>query len=95
MDEGTTVDAVMNTDLHSESESGSDSLMWIGWFCSLPGHEYFAEVSEYFIEDDFNLTGLSALVPYYREALERILDMELCTYLSGALLWVERLLTID
>lgn len=27
------------------------------WFCSLPGHEYFCEVAEEFIEDDFNLTG--------------------------------------
>jgi len=34
------------------------------------GHEYFAEVSEEFIEDDFNLTGLQAQVPMYKEALE-------------------------
>lgn len=36
----------------------------------------FAEVSEDFIEDDFNLTGLSQLVPFYKEALEMILDVE-------------------
>ncbi|PWN50389.1 hypothetical protein IE53DRAFT_97897 [Violaceomyces palustris] len=60
----------------SASESGTDSLTWISWFCSLPGHEYFAEVSEDFIEDDFNLTGLNALVPFYKEALEMILDVE-------------------
>ncbi|MCO5589760.1 hypothetical protein L7F22_043729 [Adiantum nelumboides] len=60
----------------SPSESGTDSLTWISWFCSLPGHEYFAEVSEDFIEDDFNLTGLNALVPFYKEALEMILDVE-------------------
>jgi len=40
------------------------------------GHEYFAEVSEDFIEDDFNLTGLQAQVPMYKEALEMILDVE-------------------
>lgn len=40
------------------------------------GHEYFAEVSEEFIEDDFNLTGLQAQVPMYKEALEMILDVE-------------------
>ena len=40
------------------------------------GHEYFAEVSEDFIEDDFNLTGLNAQVPMYKDALEMILDVE-------------------
>ncbi|KAK4695244.1 casein kinase II subunit beta, partial [Phenoliferia sp. Uapishka_3] len=29
-----------------------------------------------FIEDDFNLTGLSALVPFYKEAMEMVLDVE-------------------
>ncbi|MCJ1406983.1 casein kinase 2 regulatory subunit [Ptychographa xylographoides] len=49
---------------------------WIASFCSLLGHEYFAEVSEDFIEDDFNLTGLQNQVPMYKEALEMILDVE-------------------
>ena len=43
---------------------------WISSFCSLLGHEYFAEVSEEFIEDDFNLTGLQTQVAMYKEALE-------------------------
>lgn len=43
---------------------------WISSFCSLLGHEYFAEVAEDFIEDDFNLTGLPAQVAMYKEALE-------------------------
>jgi casein kinase II subunit beta len=34
------------------------------------GHEYFAEISEDFIEDDFNLTGLQTQVAMYKEALE-------------------------
>ncbi|PWN24714.1 hypothetical protein BDZ90DRAFT_224254 [Jaminaea rosea] len=67
---------VPGTGSDSISDSGTDSLTWISWFCSLPGHEYFAEVSEDFIEDDFNLTGLNALVPFYKEALEMILDVE-------------------
>lgn len=70
------IDPIIPDDIESVSESGTESLTWIGWFCSLPGHEYFAEVSEDFIEDDFNLTGLNALVPFYREALEMILDVE-------------------
>ncbi|CAM1501850.1 Fc.00g038340.m01.CDS01 [Cosmosporella sp. VM-42] len=49
---------------------------WISSFCSLLGHEYFAEVSEDFIEDDFNLTGLQTQVAMYKEALEMILDVE-------------------
>lgn len=49
---------------------------WISSFCSLLGHEFFAEVSEDFIEDDFNLTGLFSQVPMYKEALEMILDVE-------------------
>ncbi|KAI9713880.1 MAG: casein kinase 2 regulatory subunit [Bogoriella megaspora] len=58
----------------SSSSQVADS--WISAFCSLLGHEYFAEVSEDFIEDDFNLTGLQSSVPFYREALEMILDVE-------------------
>jgi hypothetical protein len=29
------------------------------WYTSLPGHDYFCDVHEDFIEDDFNLTGTS------------------------------------
>lgn len=58
----------------SSSEGAPES--WISSFCSLMGHEFFAEVSEDFIEDDFNLTGLQAQVPMYKEALEMILDVE-------------------
>jgi casein kinase II subunit beta len=58
---------------------------WIGTFCNLVGHEYFAEVSEDFIEDDFNLTGLQSQVPMYKDALEMILDVEPSETNSSAL----------
>ncbi|KAF1826472.1 uncharacterized protein K489DRAFT_376882 [Dissoconium aciculare CBS 342.82] len=58
------------------SSSSQAPESWIAAFCSLVGHEYFAEVSEEFIEDDFNLTGLQSQVPMYKEALEMILDVE-------------------
>ncbi|KAG9016901.1 casein kinase 2 regulatory subunit [Tulasnella sp. JGI-2019a] len=58
------------------SSTPTSSLTWIAWFCSLPGHEYFCEVSEDFIEDDFNLTGLASLVPFWKEAMEMVLDVE-------------------
>lgn len=61
-------------DAMSSSSQAAES--WISAFCSLVGHEYFAEVSEDFIEDDFNLTGLQSQVPMYKEALEMILDVE-------------------
>ncbi|KAI8852081.1 casein kinase II, regulatory subunit [Chytridium lagenaria] len=61
----------------TESSDGSSSaLSWISWYCSLPGHEFFLEVPEEFIEDDFNLTGLNTSVVLYNEALDMILDLE-------------------
>lgn len=56
--------------------SGSDLQLWITNFCQLFGHEFFVPIPPAYIEDDFNLTGLSALVPYYREALYLILDYD-------------------
>src|SRR5258708_22476910 len=58
------------------SSTPTSSLTWITWFCSLPGHEYFCEVTEDFIEDDFNLTGLNTMVPFWKEAMEMVLDVE-------------------
>ncbi|KAF2472176.1 uncharacterized protein BDR25DRAFT_313350 [Lindgomyces ingoldianus] len=58
------------------SSSSQVTESWISSFCGLLGHEYFAEVPEDFIEDDFNLTGLQSQVPMYKEALEMILDVE-------------------
>lgn len=63
-----------STSVMSTSSGTPES--WISSFCSLLGHEYFAEVSEEFIEDDFNLTNLQSRVPLYKEALEMILDVE-------------------
>ncbi|KAF9428472.1 casein kinase 2 regulatory subunit [Podila epigama] len=68
------VDEVYGSDM--SHESGTESMPWIAWFCSLGGHQYFAEVADEFVEDDFNLTGLSSIVPFYKEALEMILDLE-------------------
>ncbi|WWC93212.1 hypothetical protein V866_000045 [Kwoniella sp. B9012] len=58
------------------SSTATSTLTWINWYTSLPGHDYFCDVHEDFIEDDFNLTGLQAMVPFFKEALEMILDVE-------------------
>lgn len=69
-------DHILALNIYLASSTPTSSLTWIAWFCSLPGHEYFCEVTEDFIEDDFNLTGLSAMVPFWKEAMEMVLDVE-------------------
>ncbi|KAF4575029.1 casein kinase 2 regulatory subunit [Pleurotus pulmonarius] len=75
-------DEIMEEEEIEEQEDGytsstpTSTLTWISWFCSLPGHEYFCEVTEDFIEDDFNLTGLNGMVPFWKEAMEMVLDVE-------------------
>mmetsp|Transcript_10764 Transcript_10764/g.25680 ORF Transcript_10764/g.25680 Transcript_10764/m.25680 type:complete len:259 (-) Transcript_10764:90-866(-) len=47
---------------------------WIEWFCCLRGNEFLCEVDQSFVEDNFNLYGLRAVIPHYRDCLELLLD---------------------
>jgi len=59
-----------------QEEFDGEEANWVEWFCSQKGNEFFVEVEEDYINDDFNLTGLSSQVPWYNEALNMILDCD-------------------
>ena len=54
----------------SESDTGNG---WIQWFIDLEGHEFFCEVDQEYITDNFNLHGLREKIQHFREAMQMIM----------------------
>ena len=69
--------AADESDGSSHLTASDDETSWITWFVSLRGNDFFCEIDEEYIEDDFNLTGLQTSVPYYLYALDFILDVDI------------------
>eukprot|EP00002_Diphylleia_rotans_P030810 TRINITY_DN6374_c0_g1_i1.p1 TRINITY_DN6374_c0_g1~~TRINITY_DN6374_c0_g1_i1.p1 ORF type:complete len:273 (+),score=54.95 TRINITY_DN6374_c0_g1_i1:337-1155(+) len=63
--------------MDDSDESGWSEETWINNYLSMEGSEYFIEVDDDFIRDDFNLTGLNSVVPYYHHALDILLESEI------------------
>lgn len=67
--------AILDRLLIINCSESDDSQYWVDWFLGLKGNEFFCEVDEDFIQDRFNLTGLSHEVPHYSQSLDLILDV--------------------
>ena len=61
----------------SSSDRLEEEQSWIGWFLSQKENDYLCIIDDEYIQDDFNLTGLNKMVPYYEAALDIVLDVDL------------------
>jgi len=61
----------------SSSDDELTGEAWISWFCKLKGHEFFAEVDDEYIQDNFNLYGLRNRVRYYDHSYEMLLSRDI------------------
>jgi casein kinase II subunit beta len=67
----------LDSEQSTQMTASEDEASWITWFVNMRGNDFFCEVEESFIQDDFNLTGLNSQVPHYEYALDMILDVDI------------------
>lgn len=65
-----------NSDDVSTSFESDEDFGWVSYFLTLKGNEFFCQVDDDYISDNFNLTGLANQVPYYEYALDLITDVD-------------------
>ncbi|ETO23086.1 hypothetical protein RFI_14098 [Reticulomyxa filosa] len=64
-----------NDEVSSSLESDED-FGWVSYFLTLKGNEFFCQIDDEYITDNFNLTGLANQVTYYDYALDLITDVD-------------------
>lgn len=52
----------------------ADERSWISLHCFRKGFDFYCRVPDEFIEDNFNVTGLSEIVPHYEHAIRFVLS---------------------
>lgn len=55
-----------NNLIYSDDDSQMSEGGWVQWFCSLEDHNFFCEVDEEYIRDNFNLYGLKQKFTHYK-----------------------------
>lgn len=68
---------IENNDGESSEESSSEEdINWINWFLSQPGNHFYLRIPDEYLEDEFNLAELSSRIPFYKHALDMLLDID-------------------
>jgi len=70
--------SLVGSESSSDITASEDEATWIAWYCGLRGNDFFCEVDEEYIQDYFNLSGLSTMVgKCYEHSLDLILDIDI------------------